>query len=616
LKFLLSLILAANLTWTMSPGWGSESGGGAPRQVPQSNDGRNQPAGSRSIEWLDASRWWVAAAAVIVPLLLYQQFERARLRRRMRAARDAADEAVQMRLRFQDQICSEIRAPIGAVLRTVARVIRECDTDGVRDQVREIEASLLPVVDSVDRILGSPGEAKLAELSERRAAAVVEKHGSAGDTGAQDLPAPSDALNRDAGLRWTDGDAALYERMLEEFYLSYRGELGRLGAATTLERSEEIEKLAHALKSNAAMIGAESLARAAAELDADIQCNGRPDVQLIAKVRALLTDVIRALSGRFPPHETNGKGSVCDPLPGDDGRAAILVVDDEPANLLSIREFLSPEHRVYCVGSGEQAIEDSDREPRPDLILLDVVMPGMDGFEVCRRLKSRPSTRNIPVVFVTGRTDVVDERKGLELGAVDYIRKPFRRAVLEARVRSHVALKRQGDFLEQLSGTDALTDIANRRRLDEVLKREWHNAIRNRRPLALLMMDIDEFKAFNDRYGHDAGDDCLKRIGMTLDLLCRRKTDLVARYGGEEFCCVMPDTDMSGAEKKASELVQAIRDLRIPHDTSSVFGHVTASVGIAVEVPRPGDSLRAFCRKADERLYQAKREGRNRVAGG
>lgn len=421
------------------------------------------------------------------------------------------------------------------------------------------------------------------------------------------------AVDRAAGIRWADGDADLYRKLVNEFRRSYKEKVGLLTSETAPEHLEEVAYLAHALKSSAAVIGAARLAHAAAELDGDIRRNGRLEADRVAEVKESLAAVIRELGDQVSAAAGIATGHDCGPLPQDDGRAAILVVDDEPSNLLLIREFLSPEHRVYCAQGGARALELADGEPGPDLILLDVMMPEMDGFEACRRLKLNPSTREIPVVFITGKTDVVDEQKGLALGAIDYIPKPFNRAVLQARVRNHVALKRQGDFLERLSGMDALTGIANRRRLDEVLEREWNRAIRDHSTVALLMIDVDYFKAFNDRYGHDGGDECLRLLGKTMDRLCRRSTDLVARYGGEELAWVMPETDLEGAAEIARELLEAIRDLDIPHAGSAVSDRVTASIGVWASAPEPGDAVKDFVKRADERLYQAKRDGRNRI---
>jgi diguanylate cyclase (GGDEF)-like protein len=424
------------------------------------------------------------------------------------------------------------------------------------------------------------------------------------------------AVDRDAGLRWADGNAGLYEKLVEEFLRVYREKLALLTPEEAEARPDEIEKLAHGLKSSAALVGARQLARAAADLDSSIKGSGGIDSSALKELRLALAAVLLELQDS--PAAVPGAGSrgACGASPGEEGHCSVLVVDDDPYNRMLISSFLQPEYGVYFAEGGDEALLLARRQPDLDLILLDVVMGEMDGFEVCRRLKADPATRHIPVVFITGRTEAVDEQLGLDLGAVDYIRKPFQRSVLKARVRNHIALKRHGDALEALSGIDALTGIANRRRFDEVLEREWNSALRRRLPLALMMIDIDCFKAFNDRYGHDLGDECLRRVGQTLGELCRRKTDLVARYGGEEFCWVLPDTGLAGAGRKAVELLEAIRALDIPHDASDVARYVTASIGVWSEVPDTSTDMRAFFKQADERLYRAKRQGRNRVVAG
>src|SRR5579859_4005198 len=206
---------------------------------------------------------------------------------------------------------------------------------------------------------------------------------------------------------------------------------------------------------------------------------------------------------------------------------------------------------------------------QPDLILLDVVMPGLDGFEVCRRLRAEERTQRIPIVFITGLNALEDERRGLELGAIDFISKPVQAAIVRLRVRNHLELKRYRDFLEDLSLVDGLTGIGNRRRFDEFLLREWRRSRRGRAPLALVLLDVDNFKAFNDHYGHAAGDDCLREVAATIAMLVRRPGDLCARYGGEEFAAILPHTDLTGARTLAERIREAVLALEIPHEGSA-----------------------------------------------
>ncbi|MFP4130226.1 MAG: response regulator, partial [Halorhodospira sp.] len=192
-------------------------------------------------------------------------------------------------------------------------------------------------------------------------------------------------------------------------------------------------------------------------------------------------------------------------------RPRVLIVDDEPTNIQALARLLKAEYHTQVATGGDKALALAAGEPQPDLILLDVVMPEPDGHEVCRRLKADPRTQDIPVIFVTGRAGAEDEERGLELGAVDYIAKPFTPAITRHRVRTHVELKRKTDALERLAQRDGLTDLPNRRQLDRQLHEEWARAQRGGTALSVAMMDIDHFKAYNDHYGHGAGDTCLRR---------------------------------------------------------------------------------------------------------
>ena len=292
--------------------------------------------------------------------------------------------------------------------------------------------------------------------------------------------------------------------------------------------------------------------------------------------------------------------------------ATILVVDDAPSNLVILTESLRAEFDVRIATSGPEALRLVGEVP-PDLILLDILMPDMDGYEVCRRLKSVPSTSNIPVIFLTAKGDVADETLGLAIGAVDYIIKPVSIPIVQARVRTHVELKRRGDLLETLSMRDGLTGIANRRRFDDTLERAWRQSLRNATPLSLVMADIDHFKAYNDTYGHMAGDECLRSVARTLEAALKRPGDLAARYGGEEFAMVLEDTTLSGAAHLAENMRRAVADLGLEHQGSCVCGVVTVTLGVATAVPRPGQLPETLLRTADRKLYEAKVAGRDRV---
>lgn len=294
-------------------------------------------------------------------------------------------------------------------------------------------------------------------------------------------------------------------------------------------------------------------------------------------------------------------------------RSRILVVDDSLFNRKILNDALSPVYEVLSARNGEEAISLCREEQPPDIVLLDIMIPGMDGHEVCKRLKNDPATKEIPIIFITAMTDVEDETLGLELGAVDYITKPFSIPIVQARVRTHLELKRQRDILRDMTTIDGLTGIPNRRRFDEFLRVEWLRARRNKHPLAVVLADIDEFKAYNDNYGHLKGDEALKAVAEILQEALHRPTDLLARYGGEEFVAVLPETDFKGAVHFGEYMRSAVLDAGVPHAWSSVEESVTISVGVACVVPTSEVSEVALVTAADKQLYRAKEMGRNRV---
>jgi len=286
----------------------------------------------------------------------------------------------------------------------------------------------------------------------------------------------------------------------------------------------------------------------------------------------------------------------------------VLIVDDEPANIHGLAEALGVGYDLRFATGGERALALTAELPF-DLVLLDVVMPGMDGYEVLRRLKASEDTRAVPVIFVTSMNNVADEELGFALGAVDYITKPASAPIVRARVRTHIELKRQRDQLEQRALIDQLTGVANRRGFDETLERRWQAAVRERAPLLLILIDVDHFKQFNDHYGHGAGDDCLRRIGALLGAEFAQPGQLAARVGGEEFALLLPGGE---ASMHAQRLLHAVHALAIPHAHSQVASIVSVSAGAIETVPVSGESPRALLDLADQLLYRAKRDGRNR----
>lgn len=296
------------------------------------------------------------------------------------------------------------------------------------------------------------------------------------------------------------------------------------------------------------------------------------------------------------------------------GRPRILVVDDQAVNVQALYRVFAEDHQVFVATSGEQALKIC-AEKAPDLVLLDIVMPGIDGYETCIRLKADVVTRDVPVIFVTGQNDEDAETRGLDVGAVDFITKPINPLVVRARVRTHVTLKRQSDQLRQIARVDGLTGVYNRRCFDDVLAREVRRSVRVGRPMALLMVDVDHFKRYNDCYGHPAGDACLQSVARALASTLTRPGDTVARYGGEEFACVLPETDHAGAIAVGVMLEERVRRMAMPHEDSPTSGIVTVSIGVAsIDGLRP-IAESALIEQADRQLYRAKELGRARVEG-
>jgi len=292
------------------------------------------------------------------------------------------------------------------------------------------------------------------------------------------------------------------------------------------------------------------------------------------------------------------------------GRGKVLLVDDIKANVNILKANLKMDYDIEVAFDGRTALELALKSP-PDLILLDVEMPDIDGYEVCRQLKADKNIEKVPVVFITSKNEEADETKGLSLGAIDYITKPFSIPIVKARVKNLMQMKKQQDILEKLSSIDGLTGIYNRRYFDQTFSYEWQRAIRAKTPLAIIMMDIDFFKMFNDHYGHASGDECLKSVAKTLSEPLNRPQDLVARYGGEEFIALLPDTEIAGALKIGESMRQNVCKLEIPHAQSFVSDYVTISVGLASMIPAKNHEPGFLLEGADKALYMAKKESRN-----
>ncbi|MEG2963413.1 MAG: diguanylate cyclase, partial [Janthinobacterium sp.] len=276
----------------------------------------------------------------------------------------------------------------------------------------------------------------------------------------------------------------------------------------------------------------------------------------------------------------------------------ILIVDDAMENIQILHQLLREEHDVLFALNGEKALEIAHNQ-LPDLILLDAVMPGMDGYAVCNALRESAILSAIPVIFVTALNQPEDETRALEAGAVDFITKPFNAAVVRARVRSQLTIKRQADAMRELSLTDSLTGVANRRSFNDTMDSEWRRCARDGVPMALIMADIDHFKDYNDTYGHQAGDLCLQQVSAAMRRCAVRPPDLLARYGGEEFIVLLPQETRDGAEVVAQRILDEVRALHIPHASSSVGPHVTVSLGMASVMPTEGMDASTLIRAAD-----------------
>ncbi|WP_207707019.1 diguanylate cyclase domain-containing protein [Heliorestis acidaminivorans] len=295
-------------------------------------------------------------------------------------------------------------------------------------------------------------------------------------------------------------------------------------------------------------------------------------------------------------------------------KQSILIVDDSRTNIMALAELLKDEWAIKIANNGATALRIAESKSPPDLILLDVMMPEMDGYEVCKRLKESPITKDIPVIFVTAMDSLENEEFGLSLGAIDYITKPISPPIVKARVRNHLELKKYRDILKESSRIDGLTGISNRRRFDEALSAEWRRALRYGSSLSLIMIDIDHFKNYNDSYGHLGGDECLRQVAQSLHSIPKRPLDLVARYGGEEFACLLPETEFTWALKIAEDLRSNVLALQLPHKSSPLSEQVTVSLGLTTLIPQKGQEAQFIIEEADRALYTAKEAGRNQVS--
>lgn len=290
----------------------------------------------------------------------------------------------------------------------------------------------------------------------------------------------------------------------------------------------------------------------------------------------------------------------------------ILIVDDDKHGRKLLNDLLKQEAKIVLAKNGQQALELVNK-CNPTIILMDILMPDINGFQVLEKLKANERTKNIAILFITALDNHKDEAKGLRMGACDYIHKPFHPDIVVARVKTHLELAKHRKMLEKLVNFDALTAIPNRRHLEQKLESEWTNAVRTNQTIAIAMLDVDSFKSYNDHYGHAAGDQVLKRIANILEVQLHRPRDVIARYGGEEFCIILPDTDMEGAAFVMEKCCQAVNGLNIENSHATACSVVSISIGCCVVKAKGSvscDDARLF---ADNLLYKAKEQGRNQV---
>ena len=289
----------------------------------------------------------------------------------------------------------------------------------------------------------------------------------------------------------------------------------------------------------------------------------------------------------------------------------ILIVDDSLLQALQLKEILADEYDITIAQTAEAGLKKASNEDF-SLILLDVVMPEMDGFTLLKKLQEEIITQSIPVILITSLSDVTDEQHGLVLGAVDYITKPFSPLIVKARVNTHIKLYHYRQQAELQSMTDQLTGVANRRRYDGYSVTKWCEAVRMKVPFSICMFDIDHFKVYNDTFGHPAGDKVIVAVAKTIASHLKRSSDFLARYGGEEFVALFMGEQSEKIFQHVKNIRQAIEDLHIPHNPNT-SEWVTVSIGGVTVIPPSEDNYTFFLQLADTMLYDAKRYGRNRV---
>lgn len=294
-----------------------------------------------------------------------------------------------------------------------------------------------------------------------------------------------------------------------------------------------------------------------------------------------------------------------------ESKQRILIIDDDKINIMTLQEILGSTYKLYVATNGVRALELANTH-LPDIILLDIVMPDMDGFEVITILKSSETTAHIPVIFTTGLANFEDEKKGFLLKAADYITKPFNPEITLLRVKNQLTIQDQLRTIKRLSMTDQLTNIANRRGFDIRFNEEWSAAAIKNDPLSIMMIDIDNFKSYNDKYGHTEGDVILATLAQIMLEDLNKDKHFLARWGGEEFVVILADTCEEEALILAESLREGVKKTSIKLNNGKVC-NITISIGVNSCFPIEGHSKATFISGADEALFRAKRDGRDLV---
>jgi len=295
----------------------------------------------------------------------------------------------------------------------------------------------------------------------------------------------------------------------------------------------------------------------------------------------------------------------------DRKKNSLLLVDDDNIQLFALSSILESEYTIYMAKNGEEAVEKA-KKCLPDLILLDIVMPKMDGYQTVLELRKYEKTKNIQIIFITSLDDDQNEIKGLSFHAIDYICKPYNIEIVKLRIQNNMERINQFRFVEKSSFLDNLTGLPNRRSFESKIGKDWKQSIREQKHISILLLDLDKFKSVNDTYGHQQGDIVLKHVSNVFMQVLKRGSDFVARWGGEEFAALLYNTPLEEAVKIAEVIRSEVEKANIPCGEEN-FIKITISIGINSQIPEKSSSMEDFIKKADMALYAAKQNGRNRL---